>query len=185
MAFVKRFDRWIDAVMDWDERTLCAISDSPRLKQIDWLFRAATYLGDGYVWAALAVALILLGSSLDRDYVLVALSIMVINITIFRVFKMAFTRPRPQILSPAKRAWKIDTYSFPSGHTTIAYGAAWVISVLYPHLAIGMATYSGAALIGLSRVYMKEHYPLDVLGGAILGTTISSHLLPIVLQFVL
>ncbi|MBN1859486.1 phosphatase PAP2 family protein [Candidatus Bipolaricaulota bacterium] len=185
MAFVKRFDRWIDAITVWDERTLCAISESPRLRKIDWLFRAATYLGDGYVWAALALGLILFGSSLDRDYVLVALSITVINITIFRMFKMAFTRPRPQLLTPDERAWKIDTYSFPSGHTTIAYGVAWAISSVYPSLAVGLATYSGAALIGLSRVYVNEHYPLDVIGGAILGTTISSHLLPIFLQFVL
>lgn len=185
MAFAERMDRWMDAITAWDERTLYAISESPRLKKIDWLFRAATYLGDGYLWAALALGLILLGSSLDRDYVLVALSITVINITIFRVFKMAFTRPRPQILSPDERLRKIDVYSFPSGHTTIAYGVAWVISAVYPHLAVGMATYSGATLIGLSRVYVKEHYPLDVIGGAILGTTISSHLLPIVLQFVL
>ncbi len=185
MAFVKRFDRWIDAVTDWDERTLCVISESRRLKQLDWLFRAATYLGDGYIWAALALGLILLGSPLDRDYVLVALSITVINITIFRTFKMAFTRPRPQLLTPDDRSWKIDAYSFPSGHTTIAYGAAWVVSSVYPQLAVGLATYSGAALIGLSRVYVKEHYPLDVIGGAILGTTISSYLLPIFLQFVL
>lgn len=185
MAFIKRLDRWMDAITAWDERTLCAISESPRLGRVDWLFRAATYLGDGYLWAAVALGLILFGSSVDRDYVLVALTITVINITIFRVFKMAFTRPRPQTLSPDERSWKIDAYSFPSGHTTIAYGVAWVISVVYPHLAVGLATYSGAALIGLSRVYVKEHYPLDVIGGAILGMTISSHLLPIVLQFVL
>ena len=57
--------------------------------------------------------------------------------------------------------------SFPSGHTTIAFAAATVLSYYRPRWA--PAFFLLAVAIGFSRVYVGVHYPLDVLGGAILG----------------
>jgi undecaprenyl-diphosphatase len=57
--------------------------------------------------------------------------------------------------------------SFPSGHTTIAFAAATVLSYYRPRWT--PAFFLLAVAIGFSRVYVGVHYPLDVLGGAILG----------------
>jgi undecaprenyl-diphosphatase len=57
--------------------------------------------------------------------------------------------------------------SFPSGHTTIAFAAATVLSYYRPRWA--PAFFLLAVAIGFSRIYDGVHYPLDVLGGAILG----------------
>jgi undecaprenyl-diphosphatase len=59
------------------------------------------------------------------------------------------------------------TYSFPSGHAAGSFAAAATLAHVW---APGRAVFWGlAALIAFSRIYAGVHYPLDVLGGALLG----------------
>lgn len=51
--------------------------------------------------------------------------------------------------------------SFPSGHTANAFMLATMLSVALPRLTL--ALFSGASLVGFSRIYLGVHYPLDVL----------------------
>ena len=57
--------------------------------------------------------------------------------------------------------------SFPSGHTSSWFSMAVVYADKYPKLTIPL--YSCGILVGLSRIYQGQHYPSDVLAGAILG----------------
>jgi undecaprenyl-diphosphatase len=50
--------------------------------------------------------------------------------------------------------------------------------VFEPRLAPGFIVL--AAAIGFSRVYVGVHYPLDVVGGAVLGVAIAAALLRLV-----
>ena len=66
--------------------------------------------------------------------------------------------------------------SFPSGHATIVFAFA-VSLFLYAremrNASFRALSYIGLALaagVALSRVFVGVHYPLDVLGGAFLGT---------------
>ena len=59
------------------------------------------------------------------------------------------------------------SYSFPSGHAASSFAAAPTISRLWPG---GRAVvWVLAILVSVSRIYVGVHYPLDVIGGAILG----------------
>jgi len=66
--------------------------------------------------------------------------------------------------------------SFPSGHTTVAFAAAAVVtseSEHWGHRAIWVvapAMYGGATLVGLSRMYNNAHWASDVALGAAIGT---------------
>lgn len=58
--------------------------------------------------------------------------------------------------------------SFPSGHAGTSLGTATALAVTMP--AVGIPALAGAALVGWSRMYVREHYLTDVLVGASIGT---------------
>lgn len=59
-------------------------------------------------------------------------------------------------------------YAFPSNHATNVAGFAFVFSMFYrKYWAL---FWSIALAIGFSRIYVGVHYPLDVIGGLILGS---------------
>ncbi|HUX85939.1 MAG TPA: phosphatase PAP2 family protein [Chloroflexota bacterium] len=58
--------------------------------------------------------------------------------------------------------------SFPSDHTTAAFTLA--VTAFRHGMPGRLALLGGACLIGISRIFVGVHYPLDVVGGAVLGT---------------
>lgn len=57
--------------------------------------------------------------------------------------------------------------SFASGHTTTAFGAAAGVGLTLPALAI--PAFAGASLVAFSRIYLHDHFPSDVVAGALIG----------------
>ena len=62
-------------------------------------------------------------------------------------------------------------YSFPSGHATffMALGVAMYLS----HKKAGYVFMLFALLIGMARIAVGVHFPVDILGGFILGTLVA------------
>jgi membrane-associated phospholipid phosphatase len=70
-----------------------------------------------------------------------------------------------------------DSYqSFPSGHATVAFAAAAVVTSeserwgSHAVWLVGPAMYGGATLVALSRMYNNAHWASDVVLGAAIGT---------------
>jgi undecaprenyl-diphosphatase len=80
-------------------------------------------------------------------------------------------RPRPyQVMADAVlRQQPAHGTSFPSSHTAVTFAIA---IALVPFLArpLAWAGIGYAVLTGWSRIYLGVHYPLDILGGAGIGT---------------
>lgn len=106
-------------------------------------------------------------------YLFIGLLISVIGSTAFTYLsKLVFHRERPIdiLLHEA-------TYSFPSGHATVAvalYGYVAYMLFRFSHdfgrqVRILVNTVFLCILIGLSRIVLNEHYLSDVLGGYLVG----------------
>ncbi|MEX5516601.1 LssY C-terminal domain-containing protein [Pseudophaeobacter sp. 1A09344] len=140
-----------------------------------WLLKTAahvTALGDWRVVASLMVAA-LAGLWLRRrpDLMLGLTASVAGNVVTVALLKRIFDRPRPEL------AYFVETSgSFPSGHAAISvalYGmlffAVWRLGRLGPIMAALLAA-TLAFVIGLSRLYLIEHYLTDVLNGWLVGT---------------
>jgi len=173
-----RFDLIFEAVRDWDERAVTVVSEYLPLKKLSRVFLTASYLGDGYLWGGLGLGLILFGNAMDRINVLISVGITIVNMAMFRFLKALFGRRRPETNGLRARFRTIDSYALPSGHATTSFGLAWLVSQFYPHPAVIALVYTAAATIAFSRVFVRDHYPLDVITGACLGTLTSALLLP-------
>lgn len=68
-----------------------------------------------------------------------------------------------------------DGFSFPSGHATIAWTMAVLLSSYEPKFKWGF--YLLAISISFSRIYLGVHYPSDVIVGGFLGWGIGSFIL--------
>lgn len=83
------------------------------------------------------------------------------------IFKHLVARPRPNVNQLAERT----SYSFPSGHSLLAMCLACSIiliaQTIYPkqYKKIKIALIIYVLLIGLSRIYLRVHYPSDVIAG--------------------
>ncbi len=82
-----------------------------------------------------------------------------------------------------------SSWSFPSGHTSSAFAAAF--AVLWYNRKIGIPTVIFAALMGFSRIYVQVHYCTDVIAGvlvgfiyALIGVLIMKFLFPVIDKYV-
>jgi len=85
---------------------------------------------------------------------------------------IAFPRPRPYLTHQVKLLISptADT-SFPSDHATLGFAVA--VFVWRYNRRAGTALLLLALVLAFARVFVGAHYPIDVLGGAVLGTLTS------------
>jgi len=88
------------------------------------------------------------------------------------LLKFLFHTPRPFVLLPQVHSLFQETgYSFPSGHAT--FFMALAVSIFISHKKAGYVFMFFAILIGLARIIAGVHFPVDILGGFILGALVA------------
>ncbi|MGB9832312.1 MAG: undecaprenyl-diphosphatase [Caldisericum exile] len=94
-----------------------------------------------------------------------------IAITMGYITKNVYYHPRPFVIGLGIDLVKDDaTSSFPSNHTTAMF--AFATSLLFEKRRIsGIFALFVALLVGISRIYIGVHFPFDILGGMLFGTT--------------
>ncbi|HDP70053.1 MAG TPA: phosphatase PAP2 family protein [Actinobacteria bacterium] len=93
------------------------------------------------------------------------------------ILKVIISRPRPYEVLLINPLSTNNTYSFPSGHTTLLFSIVALLKVtsLAQHKEFKFIKYPWfvyALLVAFNRIYLGVHYLSDVLAGAFLGYTI-------------
>jgi len=142
----------------------------------DEIMIVITMLGDTLVMAILAVTIVAWLVWRKAYRAAMAGGIAIIAAKLFEIMiKVAIQRPRPIDLSYAHG----ESFSFPSGHATMAAVIFGILAVLVSHSMgrWGRALVYGACAslvvaIGYSRIYLGAHWLSDVLAGLLFGTVI-------------
>jgi undecaprenyl-diphosphatase len=158
-----------------DAEIFLAIDHLPHNRWLNGFFRFFTLIFTGGLgWYLIMVLAILLdprrGARVVRHTVLpltTATSLVEFPIKAF------FHRSRPFIafIQAIVIGKKPGSWSFPSGHSASAFAGAWLLSREFP--GQGLFFFLLAALVGFSRIYLGDHYPGDVLSGALSGMALA------------
>jgi membrane-associated phospholipid phosphatase len=110
----------------------------------------------------------------NKRYLLGAILYLVFVLLFVYVLKQSFSTLRPLMLIPSLHRvnWLDQAYNkgLPSGHTTAAFAfSAYFLSSYKMPVFAGITFFLTAALCGLSRIYLAQHFMGDVILGTALG----------------
>ena len=136
-----------------------------------WML-AATRAGDGWLWGALGLAVLLWGGTERYRALEAAGASAASSLAVFLSVKRLTGRRRPCDIAP--HAWAAllppDQFSFPSGHTMTAFAVSVPLGLFYPVLLPALL-FCGLS-IAVSRILLGMHFLSDVLAGSLLGAVL-------------
>lgn len=147
---------------NFDTNLSNAIRRDTNITPLRYMMQGVTLFGDARADAAFQLGVFYFGNGpVNRNAKLAATAWTATGVA-DELIKFAVDRPRPDDPHPSR--W--DS-SFPSGHVSSYFALATVYGAKYPQLIIPLAVVGVG--VAYSRVYLGEHYPTDVLAGAVLG----------------
>jgi undecaprenyl-diphosphatase len=163
-------------IIEGDEMTYLQVNN-PHFEPLNQIMLLFSQYGRGVAWTLTGVLLFIFGGRTGRKTAIVMAITMLILIPIGTIAKEIVGRLRPSMLE-AELLMAPDTgYSYPSGHAVIASSGAAVMLALYRSsyrkLAVSIGLAVEAALVCFSRVYVGDHYPLDIVSGILLGVGVA------------
>jgi len=144
----------------------------------DVFFRYITFVGDWIPYAAVAgllfykyrMAIFVLVSQLATGLVSI-------------IIKQTWNEPRPVLYFkehfPNIQLHQIagehmhSSHSFPSGHTITAFSFFLALSFFTKRPSLHFLYFILALLVGYSRVYLSQHFTIDVLAGSLIGVSVT------------
>ncbi len=140
----------------------------------DTIFLGCTYLAEGWIWIPY---IIVVSWYFKKDKAIIIYSF-VVSTLLTQVPKLVFfptiTRPiasgiDPQLIHTVKGVAMHQMNSFPSGHTATAFSIFLLTIYLFDNKKMMLIGLLYAMLCAYSRVYLGQHFPLDLGGGIIVA----------------
>jgi membrane-associated phospholipid phosphatase len=144
----------------------------------DIFFHYYTYLGD---W----IPYLIIAGLLFYRYRM-ALFVLIVQLTtglISIIIKQTWNEPRPVLYFkqhfPDVQLHQVigehlnKVHSFPSGHTITAFALFMALAFYTKKPAVHFLYFILAVLVGYSRIYLSQHFALDVLVGSIIGVSVT------------
>jgi undecaprenyl-diphosphatase len=171
----------IEQLMQLDRDLFIAINHGLSNSFFDWLM---PILRDRYTWVLLYLFIIVFAIKNYGKQGIYLLMFLLISFGISDYVSSSIIKPNVQRLRPCNETEiksivnnLVDCgsgYSFPSSHATNHFGIAVFLIMMFYHrwkiiLPIGLLW---ATSISFAQIYVGVHYPIDILMGSILGSSI-------------
>jgi len=129
------------------------------------------FFAEYLLWIIVGILVILFLIKKTRLMIIITgISIIFGRYIIAEIIKRLYSSPRPYlILDNVKKliSENHDYQSFPSGHTVIFFALA--TAIYFFNKKWGIVCFVLAILVGLSRIYVGVHWPIDIAAGAMIG----------------
>lgn len=141
----------------------------------DFFFRYTTHLGDGLFCIFLSISFLLFKKY--KSALLIFLSFALSGVLSQFFKKIIFPdmlRPIAYLADqvPLLLVEGVEVYtnnSFPSGHTATAFATFFMLSMIFRRVSWGIFFFLLALLVGISRVYLVQHFFIDTYAGTWIG----------------
>lgn len=153
----------------------------------NFIFRYLTYLGDGWVFLIGAILALLKNWQSFVALLLAALLTLLITGGLKYTFSEV-ERPvkyfEDQATLNLVEGVSNHLYkSFPSGHTTTAFAVLGVLAFMFSSKKLKFTLALLAIGVGYSRMHLSQHFLIDVVAGACIGTLIALFSWTLITQF--
>jgi membrane-associated phospholipid phosphatase len=140
----------------------------------DLFFKYWTYLGDGLAFALLIIIFLMV--SYYRT-IMIMIAVISQTIVIQGLKRFVFSDVvRPKLFfenfGDLHQVAGVDIHSygsFPSGHTATAFTIAVLLALIFRNKYLTGLLMIMAILVGISRIYLLQHFFIDVYFGSIIG----------------
>jgi len=165
----------LETALAADSALMRRIFALPHPDWLNWVMLGASAVGTwGAIWLVAGGVLFFRHRIGRQDLVRLILAILFVHIVVDLGLKPWIDRPRPPLAMPdATVIGEVpETRSFPSGHAANAGAAAVVLTTALKASRVRVLIWSAALVVGVARVYLGVHYPLDAIAGALVGVLI-------------
>jgi membrane-associated phospholipid phosphatase len=167
----------LPSIIQSDDASTFNQLNNSHYKPLDELMVLLSKYGREVVWTIAGILIFFFGGSTGRRAAIIMALAMLVLIPLGTITKQVVGRLRP-VIPQADFLMAADAdYSYPSGHAVIVSAGAAVLLALFRDtrrkLAVSIGLTVEAALVCVSRVYVGGHYPLDVIGGILLGAGVA------------
>ncbi len=167
----------ISPISKLDSTAFLDVNNSHYYPAVNKLMILLTKFGREVFWPLVMVLLFIFGGWTGKKTAIVIAISMLVLIPVGELAKDIVARARPVIPKSDFLIAADKAYAFPSGHALIVSAGASVALFMFRNTSkqfiVSILLALEAALVCISRVYVGGHYPLDVVGGILLGFGVS------------
>lgn len=177
---------YFDVTKNFDNEIILVVKDAAGNYSVDLLMQIINETGDIFYMFIFGIVLMILKKT--RRIGITLMILLVISTLLTGYIKCGIDRDRPDetyVGSPFPVEISRDTFalfceggitaSYPSGHATraiiFAIVLGFALSERFPRGAYLLFAYPVS--ISISRIYVLQHYPMDVIGGIVLGVLLT------------
>ncbi|MCX8015722.1 MAG: phosphatase PAP2 family protein [Patescibacteria group bacterium] len=136
-----------------------------------WFDKLMIFLAEYLIYFMTAFGLIYLFFIYQKqwkEFIKPIIAIIFSRAIITEIIRFFYYRPRPFLTHQVNNLVSHDiSGSFPSGHITFIFPLIYFVASV--NKKIGLVFIVLGVLMGIARIYVGVHYPLDIVGGIIVG----------------